>query len=257
MMKILSLGAGVQSTVLALLAEHGELEKPDAAIFADTGWEPKGVYEHLAWLESVLSYPVYRVSNGNIRDDVKAGVVEGRYATMPFFLSNGGMGRRQCTSEYKIKPIIQKVRELVGLKKGERAKGKVEVEQWIGISLDEMTRMKAAKEKWINHRWPLIELRMSRWDCMAWFQSRYPGRRLAKSSCIACPYHSNEEYRDLTSDEFEEACQFDDAIRIARQMDNLQFVHSDRIPLRQVDLQSPEDRGQLSFLDECDGMCGV
>lgn len=38
-MRILSLGAGVQSSTLALMAEHGEIEKPDYAIFADTGWE--------------------------------------------------------------------------------------------------------------------------------------------------------------------------------------------------------------------------
>ena len=43
----LSLGAGVQSSVLALLLSHSDprlkelgYSKPDAAIFADTGWEP-------------------------------------------------------------------------------------------------------------------------------------------------------------------------------------------------------------------------
>ena len=40
MLRILSLGAGVQSTTLALMAAHGEVEAPDCAIFADTGWEP-------------------------------------------------------------------------------------------------------------------------------------------------------------------------------------------------------------------------
>lgn len=257
MMKILSLGAGVQSTVLALLAQHGELEKPDAAIFADTGWEPNGIYAHLDWLESVLDFPVYRVTAGNIRDDIIAGVKSERYATMPFFLSNGGMGRRQCTNEYKIQPIIKKVRELVGLKKSERAPKGLLVEQWIGISLDEIQRMKMAQQKWINHRWPLIELRMNRWDCIKWFNKYYPGRELVKSSCIACPYHSNDEYRNLRPSEFADACDFDDAIRIARGMNNQQFVHSDRIPLREVDLSTAADHGQLSFMDECDGMCGV
>jgi len=33
-MKIISLGAGVQSTTLALLAHHGEIEPPDYAVFA-------------------------------------------------------------------------------------------------------------------------------------------------------------------------------------------------------------------------------
>jgi hypothetical protein len=48
MMRVVSLGAGVQSTTMALMAAHGELTPmPDAAIFADTGWEPKAVYEHL------------------------------------------------------------------------------------------------------------------------------------------------------------------------------------------------------------------
>ena len=47
---ILSLGAGVQSTCLALMAAKGEVTPmPDAAIFADTH-EPKEVYEHLDWL---------------------------------------------------------------------------------------------------------------------------------------------------------------------------------------------------------------
>jgi hypothetical protein len=42
---VLSLGAGVQSTTLALMAAHGEVgPMPDCAIFADTCWEPKAVY---------------------------------------------------------------------------------------------------------------------------------------------------------------------------------------------------------------------
>ena len=36
---MLSLGAGVQSSTLLLMAREGELEL-DAAVFADTRWEP-------------------------------------------------------------------------------------------------------------------------------------------------------------------------------------------------------------------------
>jgi len=47
-LRVLSLGAGVQSTTMALMAAHGEImSMPNCAIFADTGWEPKAVYEHL------------------------------------------------------------------------------------------------------------------------------------------------------------------------------------------------------------------
>ncbi len=63
-LRVLSLGAGVQSTTLALMAAHGEIgPMPDCAIFADTGWEPAAVYEHLDWLASgnVLPFPIHRV----------------------------------------------------------------------------------------------------------------------------------------------------------------------------------------------------
>lgn len=66
-LRVLSLGAGVQSTTLALMAAHGEIgPMPDCAIFADTGWEPAAVYEHLAWLRSpnVLPFPVHIISGG-------------------------------------------------------------------------------------------------------------------------------------------------------------------------------------------------
>ena len=45
-LRVLSLGAGVQSTTLALMAAHGEIgPMPDCAIFADTGWEPRIPFE--------------------------------------------------------------------------------------------------------------------------------------------------------------------------------------------------------------------
>ena len=49
--KVLSLGAGVRSSTVLLMSYHGELPLLDAAIFADTQWEPKAVYEHLEWLK--------------------------------------------------------------------------------------------------------------------------------------------------------------------------------------------------------------
>jgi len=259
-MIILSLGAGVQSTVMALLADRGVIEKPDCAIFADTGWEPEGVYEHLDWLESELSYPVYRVSAGNIRDDVIQGKnsTGQRFAGMPFFLAGemAGMGRRQCTMEYKISPIQKKVRELLGYEPRKRIPENSAI-QYIGISTDEIQRMKDSRVKWIKHQWPLIDLRMSRSDCLAWFARYYPGRTLAKSSCIGCPYHSDDEWRALTPEQFEDACQFDEAIRDYPKMDAKQYLHRSCIPLREVDLSTPADYGQISFLDECDGMCGM
>lgn len=58
---IISLGAGVQSTTVALAAAHGLIEPmPIAAIFADVGDEPRAVYEHLNWLRSDNVLPFVR-----------------------------------------------------------------------------------------------------------------------------------------------------------------------------------------------------
>jgi 3'-phosphoadenosine 5'-phosphosulfate sulfotransferase (PAPS reductase)/FAD synthetase len=69
---VISLGAGVQSSTMALMAADGELPRPSCAIFADTGYEPKSVMRYLEFLKKVLPYPVYIVSKGNIRDDMIA-----------------------------------------------------------------------------------------------------------------------------------------------------------------------------------------
>lgn len=86
-LRVLSLGAGVQSTTLALLAAHREIEPPDAAIFADTQWEPAHVYEHLSWLRSpnVLPFPVHIVTAGDIRDGIRGrrNTTGGRFAAIP------------------------------------------------------------------------------------------------------------------------------------------------------------------------------
>lgn len=68
---IISLGAGVQSSTMALMAAAGEITPmPVAAIFSDTQAEPKNVYTWLDWLEKQLPFPVVRVSAGNLRDDI-------------------------------------------------------------------------------------------------------------------------------------------------------------------------------------------
>lgn len=268
---ILSLGAGVQSSVMALMAARGDLAPmPDAAIFADTQWEPQAVYDHLDWLERQLPYPVYRVSKGSIRESILEGTKQGgrRYASIPFFIEDGGIGRRQCTAEFKILPIRRKIRELAGLKHRQHAPKGLLVSQWLGISTDEITRMKQAPEKWIKNRFPLIDdLPMSRADCLAWFKRRYLGRHLPRSSCIGCPFHKDSEWRDMRDnhpESFADAIFIDEQIRSAsrgclRGMKQKQYMHRSRKPLAEVDLSTPAERGQVEFgfMDECDGICGL
>ena len=264
-MNILSLGAGVQSSTLALMAAKGEISPmPDCAIFADTGWEPKRVYDWLDWLESQLPFPVYRVSKGNIRDDIVSALGSRRFASIPFFTESdskgGGLLRRQCTREYKVEPITKKVRELMGLKPRQRAKGVIDVTMWIGISTDEIIRMKPNRETWITNRWPLIEEKMSRQDCIDWMSKNgYP--KPEKSSCIGCPYHNDLAWRDMKNDDIDswsDAVEVDKVIRGGiRGTKQRLFMHRSLKPLDEIDFRTLEDIGQLNmFNDECEGLCG-
>lgn len=52
-LQILSLGAGIQSTCVLLMSIKGVLPKLDYCVFADTGFEPPNVYQHLMWLKKI------------------------------------------------------------------------------------------------------------------------------------------------------------------------------------------------------------
>lgn len=91
--RIISLGAGVQSTTMQLLAIEAELVEPvDFSVFSDTGWEHRDVYEHLdaleKWSMEQAGIPVYRASHGNLRDDVLDPTV---FATIPAWTKSGGV----------------------------------------------------------------------------------------------------------------------------------------------------------------------
>lgn len=262
-LRVLSLGAGVQSTTMALMAAHGEIgPKPDCAIFADTGAEPERVYRHFDWLRGQLPFEVHVVSAGNIKTDMLSGKTNGR---PPFHILNPngtkGFSRRQCTQDYKILPIQRKVRELIGLRPRQRGPKDVQVEQWIGISLDEAIRTKPSRLPYIKHRWPLIERRMSRQDCLRWLtEHQYPTP--PKSACVFCPFHSDSMWRDMKANDpkaWVEAVEIDRAIRDRGMLlRGTPFLHPSLRPLTDVDLSTHEERGQLNlFLNECEGMCGL
>jgi len=269
---IISLGAGVQSSVMSLMAAKGEITPmPDYAIFSDTQAEPDHIYEWLDWLETQLPFPLLRVTHGDLRQSIfdacnSLNEKTSRAAGVPFFTEGAqrtSILRRQCTSEYKIKPVNQKLRSLLGLAKGQKApKGEVLVEKWIGISSDEMQRMKLPPEKWMEHRFPLIEKNMARLHCLEWMRDNGYNELPKKSSCTFCPYHDRKAWLDIKENDpksWQDAIKVDRSIRegVHGSTQRL-FLHQSGIPLEEVDLTDPaKDQGSFSFMDECEGMCGV
>ena len=278
--RALSLGAGVQSSVLALLLSQSDprlielgYSKPDAAIFADTGWEPEYVYHHLAWLEEQLDYPVLRVSNGDIKTNLRKGLTASghRFVDVPFYLvdedGKKGMLRRQCTNHYKIAPIYKRIRKLAGGRPGRPFPKDHHVEMWLGISLDEVGRMKPSREPWVSHRWPLVDIGMTRRDCAEWFASQYADRWLPRSACVICPYRSDEHWLELKRsepDSYDEAVKFDRWLRNSRTnpvrelLNGRPYLHSARRPLATVIAEKEKDPDTINhFNEECEGLCGV
>ena len=276
MIHIISLGAGVQSSTMALMAAKGELTPmPTAAIFADTKAEPASVYKWLDWLETQLPFPVIRVTEGlgltervtTTRTNRKTGNVY--YSNMlPAYVLNSdgtkGLAGRSCTYNFKIIPINKAVRKLAGIKRGQKTVGVI---QWIGISLDEVVRMKESREPWSKHIWPLIDKGMKRTDCLRWMKENgFPNP--PRSACTYCPFHSDHEWRRLKSSEPEE---FAKAVEVEKQMQavhksvttpgkfkGVPFLHQSLQPLADVDFSTEEERGQINlFFNECEGMCGI
>ena len=118
MYNVLSLGAGVQSSTLAMMYATKELSPmPDFAVFADTQGEPKAVYKWLDWLEKQLPFPVYKVSKGNLAKEsirVRTSKNTGKKyiggTTVPVFLFKDkikkGFLPRSCTTVFKITDVF-------------------------------------------------------------------------------------------------------------------------------------------------------
>lgn len=268
---VLNLGAGVQSSTLALMAATGEIgPMPDFAIFADTQAEPQSVYKWLDWLEKQLPFPVHKVSRGNMTSDMMKlrQTKDGRTYTKSLIPAytlapDGSMGilGRSCTADYKVAVILKNLRKFCKIRRGEK---QTQITQWIGISYDEIQRMKPSRDAWTQHRWPLVEREMRRHDCISWLRQKgFP--EPPRSACSYCPFHSNKEWRRLKEEEPEA---FAEAVRVEKELqrtksetDNIRSVpwlHKSCVPLEEVDLSTEMDSGQLDmFGNECEGLCGV
>ena len=275
---VLGLGAGWQSTTLALLAGRGLVEPmPDFAVFADTKAEPRQVYKNVEWLRGELPYPVRIVDCGrSLRDDLLAGVnhTGHRYVEIPLRVRNPdgsrGLTRRQCTSNYKIKPINDEIRRELGYGPGEKVKRGIQVEHWFGISTDEVGRTRDSKSHWIINRYPLIELDWSREDCGEWFREHYPDRQLPRSACTFCPFRSSEEWVALRESEpaaFEDAVEIDYMLRDRNTeaskalLKGTPYIHRTYQPLDVAIETYEQDKAMQPELwdweNECEGVCGV
>lgn len=247
--EVLSFGGGVQTTALAILVVRGEVDC-DAIVFADTGGERPETYEHIARFGSWLEARGRCLTTVRAEGEDLYGYVWNRSAVIPVRIGeNEGLGHRQCTRQWKIEPVLRHARTLGG----------AEIVMQLGISYDEIHRMKESPDKGVTRRWPLIERRLNREDC----------RRIIldaglpeppKSACYYCPLLPAMHFRRLAVETprlFGKAAALEDRINEVHRLGKKPaYLTPYGRPLRTLDV------GQLTLMSgneeaECEGTCFV
>lgn len=274
----ISLGMGVQSSTLAMMAAVGQLTPmPRAAIFSDTQHEPKAVYEWGKWLEVQLPFPIHRVSAGDLwksatrvrttKDGQRTYIATG----IPVYIVNrdgldlstrNGIGKRQCTRDFKTVPITREVKRLLGLRRVSK-KSPVLCKTWIGISADEAHRAKPSREPWIAKRFPLLELDMDRQDCLDWMKDHgFP--QPPRSACTFCPFHDDNSWLALSPEELAAVPvmerELQEAYTKSTAMTGTPYFHDSRVPFDRVALKATpvhQRQHRMNFAPECEGLCGT
>lgn len=259
-MRVISLGWGVQSWALAAMSALGVLPPVDVAIHADTTHERRETYdlarEMMPWLEKRGVRVVTVKAKAQKRLDPcymvdKPSVFLPLYSTDIKTQSNG-MLRRQCTSEWKIKPIRRWLQE---------NRNNQKCKTWLGITFDEVGRMNKSHVRYVENIYPFIDAfpqPMTRTAVMQWLHEQ--GLPIpVKSCCIFCPYHDRATWREIKlsgNGDWIKAIEVDKAIRNKRP-GYLCYLTAARLPLEECDFSNEQDHGQLTLWDEeeCSGMC--
>lgn len=247
-------GGGTQSIAIAVLIDQGVLPKPAHVIFADTGREASETMEYFhANIEPIFE-----------RIGLKLEIASHDLATVDLYTTKGELGipaftengalKAFCSNEWK-KRVISRYLRSIGFGP------KNPVTTWIGISKDEIGRVRDSDTAWNQNHYPLIfDKTMTRAECYHVIRE-YGLPNPPKSSCWMCPYRRNAQWRRLRDHypaDFEKAVALDIDIR-AKDKFNAVYLHDSRVPLSEANLEE-EVNQQNSFVfgevKHCDsGLC--
>lgn len=212
-LKILSCGAGMQSTALALMSCENKIKgivHPlvpiyDSIIFCDMGWEPPWVYEQVDFIRRACEscgIP-FQILKMNLYGDYIDRFGYQRVSSIPFWSvdehGKRSKMRRQCTIDKKIVAIQKYVRyELLGYRFREhcRVEDKGAHEMHIGFSIEEKQRIFDSYNPMFVNRFPLVEMGLERSDNYRYILDEW-GLKTKASACSYCPFHRNYFFQYL------------------------------------------------------------
>ena len=246
---VFSFGSGIQSTAIfvLLLHEPDRLQKavghlPEYIVFADTGAEKEKSLANFEQCQAISPVPMYRIKNE--QRNAKTHPLD-----IPvFFPGNSFNMRRKCTTEWKIKPVRRMIKKLYPNKSK-----KNQIALWMGISIDEITRMRVSQLKSIEHIYPLIDLQLNRSNCEA-ILAKY-NWEAEKSSCWMCPFQSPQAW--IENSELNKAIAYEREIQELSYYRETPYLHRSCEPIGEVVKKKQQQTNLFSFDDECEGYCGL
>lgn len=244
---IWSFGGGVQTIAILTLIAEGKLPKPELVIMADTGRERASTWRYLAQYAmpvikdlglqfKIASHDLAKVDLHGHNGDL----------LLPIFTLTGKLPTF-CSDEWK-KMVCRRLLRQLGYGP------KNPVIQWLGMSLDEVDRLRVSDKKWIQNHYPLcFDIPLRRHECELQI-TRFGLPLPPKSACWMCPNLNNEEWQDIKLNDpqdFQQAIKLDYEIR-ANDTRGGVFLHNSKVPLDKADLTVKEKSYPLL---ECANSC--
>ena len=227
-MKILSFGAGMQSTALALMScenslslkkgqpmPHPDVPIYDLVIFCDLGMEPSWVMDQVMFTQDACEQVKisFKILDSPLHEDFMRNFGERRTVSIPWWTLRGDGHKakmpRNCTIDYKIEVIAKYVRwEVLGYRKGQRLRpeDRKAHEMHMGFSYEEQKRCKESTNPMFVNHYPLVEMKLVRADNYAYIRDVW-GLETRASACTFCPFHRNYFFRSLRENLPEEYAQ--------------------------------------------------
>lgn len=111
--------------------------------------------------------------------------------------SNGDIGKlmgRQCTVVYKINAILKELRKQEQIDRFNAKKHRINM--YIGFTIDEISRVKESPSSYIDNIFPLVEMRMAKYDCIKYIENKL-GFTPRSSVCGMCYANDFDRVYDL------------------------------------------------------------
>lgn len=250
MTEVWSCGGGTQSGAIAALIGMGKLPTPDIAFMADTGYEKTGTWP---FVEAFIRPQLARVAvdlqiieSADFGGNQLFGGADDHSPLMPGFTTQGGaIGKLSafCSGTWKRDVGERFLRSL----------GVATARNWIGISLDEIRRVRKQRRQWLELWYPLIfAVPMRRIECVELIRSAGWSGPIPRSACYMCPNMGDAEWIDLkmnSPEDFAAACAVEAEVRA---VDPHFYCHASCRPLPDVDFFA---QSSMFAERDCTGGC--